>query len=243
MPFLTYPLALIALVGIPVLVGIYFLRNRFREQPVSSLMLWAFAARVREGGTRVRRMVMPLVFFLEMLALLLLVLAAVDVRWPLSRSRWPVFVVLDDSVSMLAGAGRETPRERAAREVQRLARGGKRPFRFILAGKNPRVLETHGSGVSEALRGWTCASASACLERATTLACELGGPRSSILVLTDHQPPGGLSEGAKVRWLAFGKPLPNAGIVAAARTPTDKKDRAFLEVAAFAPDPVRTVLV
>ena len=77
---LTYPLALLGLAGVPLLVGIYLLRNRFRRQPVSSLMLWLDAREVRQGGTRIRRLQTPLLFLLELLAILLLVLAAAEPR-------------------------------------------------------------------------------------------------------------------------------------------------------------------
>jgi hypothetical protein len=38
-PFLTYPLAMIALASVPALAAIYILRNRFRRRQVSSLLL------------------------------------------------------------------------------------------------------------------------------------------------------------------------------------------------------------
>ena len=39
-PLFTTPLALWGLLAIPALLAIYWLRNRFRRHPVSSLMLW-----------------------------------------------------------------------------------------------------------------------------------------------------------------------------------------------------------
>ena len=40
MPTLTYPLAWLAAISLPLLAAIYFLRHRFRNQAVSSLLLW-----------------------------------------------------------------------------------------------------------------------------------------------------------------------------------------------------------
>ena len=51
MPFLTYPLALLAAAALPALAAIYILRNRYRRREVSSLMLWQFAVLSREGIT------------------------------------------------------------------------------------------------------------------------------------------------------------------------------------------------
>ena len=75
-PFLAYPLALLALASLPTLAAIYFLRNRFRRRQVSSLVLWQFHAQAKEGGVKVHRPHLPLLFFLELLALALLVIAA-----------------------------------------------------------------------------------------------------------------------------------------------------------------------
>ena len=64
-PFLAYPLALIALASLPALAAIYILRNRFRRRQVSSLLLWRFRVLSQEGGTRVNRIQLPLLFFLK----------------------------------------------------------------------------------------------------------------------------------------------------------------------------------
>src|SRR4051812_23213307 len=100
-PLLTTPVALWGLLAIPALVAIYWLRNRFRRHPVSSLMLWIDPRQPRSGGTRLHRLQTPLLFLLELLALLLLVLAAAEPRVPLAQGSPPWVVVLDDSYSML----------------------------------------------------------------------------------------------------------------------------------------------
>ncbi|HEV2319102.1 MAG TPA: BatA domain-containing protein, partial [Verrucomicrobiae bacterium] len=84
-PLLTYPLALIALATIPALAAIYILRNRFRRRQVSSLVLWRFHVQSKSGGAKIHRLQLPLLFFLELLALLLLVAAATGPRWKLPQ--------------------------------------------------------------------------------------------------------------------------------------------------------------
>lgn len=245
-PFLTYPLALLAALAIPVLVAVYFFRTRFRRHPVSSLMLWNQVARPREGGSRVRRLTVPLSFFLELLALLFLVIAATDPRWASGGSRKPLIVVLDDSVSMQARAPDGTPREHALREIRNLCR---RPdtglVRFIIAGKTPRVTDSmkpDSPAVAETLKQWTCFSPASCLDRALSLACEIGQGRSRIAVLTDHRPPAGSFTGDRALWKAFGDPSANAGIVNAARTSGETKDRCMLEIAQYGRRPADVVL-
>src|SRR5438270_1262579 len=118
LPLITYPLALIGLAAVPALVAIYLLRNRFRRRPVSSLMLWREAREAREGGTRVRRLFLPLVFFLELVALALLALAAADPQVRMTQGTRPLVVVLDDSFSMTAG-GDDSPRNRALEALRK----------------------------------------------------------------------------------------------------------------------------
>src|ERR1700729_1288665 len=101
-PFLTYPLALIALATVPALAAIYILRNRFRRRQVSSLVLWNFHVQSKAGGAKIHRLQLPLLFFLELLALILLVAAATGPHWKLPQSSRPLIVVLDDSFSMRA---------------------------------------------------------------------------------------------------------------------------------------------
>jgi hypothetical protein len=84
-PFLTYPLALLALASLPALAAIYLLRNRFRKRTVSSLLLWNFQVPSKSGGAKVHRLQLPLLFFLELLALALLALAAAGPHWKLPQ--------------------------------------------------------------------------------------------------------------------------------------------------------------
>src|SRR5436853_7801263 len=118
-PFLTYPLAMLALASLPALAAIYILRNRFRRRQVSSLMLWQFRIQSKEGGSRVHRLQLPLLFFLELLALLLLVTAATGPHWKLAQATRPLVVVLDDSFSMRAVSDGVSARERARQALQK----------------------------------------------------------------------------------------------------------------------------
>ena len=88
-PFLTYPLALMALAAVPALTAIYLLRNRFRRRQVSSLVLWQFQVQSKAGGAKINRLQLPLLFFLELAALILLVVAATGPQWKLPQSAPP----------------------------------------------------------------------------------------------------------------------------------------------------------
>jgi hypothetical protein len=234
-PLLTYPLALIGLAAVPVLVAIYLLRNRFRRRPVSSLMLWREAREAREGGTRLRRLYLPLVFFLELVALVLLALAATDPQVRMTQGARPLVVVLDDSFSMTAG-GDDSPRNRALEALRReLRRNPPYSVRFILAGDQPQVLGEAVRSRSEALvvaETWRCRSSSARLDEAIALGGEVGGELALLLVLTDHAPPPNtVADRGRLRWWSFGRPRGNVAIVTASRTNRDGVDRCLLEVA------------
>ena len=103
MPVFTTPLALYGLLALPALAAIYLLRNRYRPQTVSSLLLWLDPHEQREGGPRIDRLQTPLLFLIELLILALLALAAARPYVPISGGGRPLVVVLDDSFSMLAG--------------------------------------------------------------------------------------------------------------------------------------------
>src|SRR4051812_24044055 len=121
-PFLTYPLALIAMASLPALAAIYILRHRFRRKQVSSLMLWRFRVQSKEGGAKINRLQLPLLFFLELLALVLLVVAATGPHWKLAQSTRPLIVVLDDSFSMRSISGNSSAQARAREALQKMFR-------------------------------------------------------------------------------------------------------------------------
>jgi hypothetical protein len=234
----TTPLALFGLLALPALVVVYWLRRRYRPLVVSSLLLWREPHRPQEGGTRFARLQTPLLFFVELLILSLLTLAAAGPRLPLARSGRPLAVVLDDSFSMRAG-GSDSSRARAAAFLaDELRRRTPSSLVLILAGERPRTLAelTSGDDMAEKLRGWTCRAPTARLDEAAAFAAELAGPEGRVLVLTDHPPPTP-QEGGRVEWCAFGKRRPNLAVVAAARTVAEDGARCLLEIANLSDQP------
>src|SRR5215470_13367773 len=121
MPVFTFSIAFIALLAAPALVAIYWLRNQSRERQVSSLLLWLDEKQMWDGGRRIHRLQTPLLFFLELIALILLAISAAGPMMRAGDRGRPLIIVLDDSFSMLAGAGRNDmtagARARAAREI------------------------------------------------------------------------------------------------------------------------------
>lgn len=244
MPLFVAPLALIALAALPALAAIYWLRNRYRRQVVSSLILWVDQRQPREGGMRLQRVQTPLLFFLEILVLALLAMGAADPHLPLRDVRRPIVVVLDDSFSMTAGNPQSARDRAAAALLNELESSGEFSATLIAAGPEPVVLAQQLSQISlvrEALDQWQPHSESSAIGRAVALATETGGPRARVLVLTDEEPDQPPQPGL-VRWWAFGKPLPNIAITNAVRSAGETGDRALLEVTNLSDQPARTVL-
>ena len=236
-PFLAYPLALLGLASLPALAAIYILRSRFRRQPVSSLVLWRFHVQSKSGGAKIHRLQLPLLFFLELLGLLLLVVAAAGPHWQLPQSTRPLIVVLDDSFSMRAVRDHVSAQTRAADFLEQLFRRQPPPStRFILAGTQPRLLGASVRSWPEAaqlLPQWKCWSPGAAIDSAIALAAEFGRQQANILVLTDHKPAGEKISNPRLEWRAFGAPLDNLAIINASRTAFGGQDRCLLEIANF----------
>ncbi|GIX50256.1 MAG: hypothetical protein KatS3mg132_450 [Limisphaera sp.] len=247
MLLLLHPLALIGLATVPLLVLVYVLRNRFRPRTVSSLMLWRLPVQPRSVGARREKLRLPWLFWLELLTLVLLVLAAAGPEAGIGQGGRPWVVVLDDSVSMRARSDHGTARDRAVALLEAQLRERKPSLvRFILAGVTPRMLEGTGAGLRDIrsrLEGWSCAAPAADLERAIGLAAEWARNRADVVVLTDHAPPDGMQPGEGVLWYAVGQRRVNAGFVGAARTAAGDRDRCFVEILNGAADAHRTELI
>jgi hypothetical protein len=246
-PVFTYPLAFFGFLAVPALVAIYLLRNRFRRHPVSSLMLWLDDRPPREGGTRVRRLQTPLLFLLELLAVVLMVLTAADPQVRAGQGVRPLVVVLDDSFSMLAG-GADSPRAKGEQALRdELRRRMPYSVRFVLAGERPQVLGEQVRSAGEALDlldGWRCRAPSSALAEALALGADLGGELALLLVVTDGAPePGVVPEKGRLAWWAFGRPRGNVALVNASRTTRDGSDRCLFEIVNLSADPAARTLV
>jgi hypothetical protein len=232
MPVFTFPLAFIALLAVPALVAIYWLRNRAKERRVSSLLFWLDEKQKWEGGRRIHRLQAPLLFFLELLTILLLVMAAAGPMMRAGEGGRPLVVALDDSFSMLAGND-DSAKNRAMRAIESELRSNRyEPVSFVLAGESPQLLGEATDNAEQAiklLQNWKCSSPEAKLEEAVAFAFELGGSRARVLAVTDHSPPQELSD-SRLQWWSFGSARQNFAFINATRSQRDDEDRVLLEI-------------
>ena len=243
-----WPWAFFGLLALPALAAIYWLRQRARRRPVSSLLLWRDAPVARASGRRFERFEGGRTFLLELLVLALLVLAAAGPRLPAREARRPLVAVLDDSLSMRAvsAAGAPTARQAAADALLRELENGRHgAVTLVAAGERPRVLGDAGTvddatgDVAERLTRWRAMSHAADLASAVALASDLGGGRARLLVLSDRPPEEPPASGRLV-WWAFGRAAPNLAVVGAMRGSGGNDaatDGCLVEVANYSPRP------
>jgi hypothetical protein len=239
----TTPWALAGLAAVPVLVAIYWLRFRYRPRPVSTLLFWRDIPELRDAGVRWQKLHLPWLFFLELLALVTIVGAALGVHLLMPQSVRPLVVILDDSLSMQAG--QPSARAEAERQLRELLRHRRfASVRLLLAGTTPQwlgpaVTELHA--LDPMLEQWQCWQPMASLERALATAREWGGTETLVLVLTDT-PPAVPVEAGWLQWWACGSPKQNVAIIHAVRTVGKDRDRLVLELANYSAEPTSTVL-
>ena len=251
-PTFTLPLGFLALLAVPILVGIYLLRTRSRRYPVSNLMLWVNQKQARQGGLRVERLQTPLLFLLELLALIFLALAIAEPIIRTSKSQIPLIVVLDDSFSMLAGV-EDSSKSRSITALDELLKpDGFNPLakprygiRYVLAGTEPQLLNEVAKSTGEAiaeLERWRCLSPSADLETAISFAAALGDSKALMLIVTDG-PPAHPLESDSIQWWGFGSPQPNVAFVNATRNPSESGERCLFEITNLSGSARKTELV
>ncbi|MGK2858903.1 MAG: vWA domain-containing protein [Thermoanaerobaculia bacterium] len=231
-----WPVALAAAaVAIPAIFAIYFLRSRLKTIEVAGLFLWTDAPRTKEGGRRLRRLTTPLLFFLELLALILLTIAAARPFGPRAGDARPLVLVVDDSFSMQAGED-ASPRARAIDWLRTGLEGDAvSSVRVVLAGETPTLAGAEAGSLAAArpaLDTWSCGSPSGDLEKAIAFALETGGARARVLVITDHAPATPPASG-RVVWKSFGDARANAAFIAAARSSSEGGEKLLFEVKNF----------
>lgn len=239
---LAWPWALFGLVSLPLLVALYFLRRRSRPLTVPSLLLWRHLDSEKAAGRRRERLQRSRFLPLEILILLLLMLAAAGPWWMRDTDRRPLYVVLDDSFSMLAGGDGSARRLGVDALQDLLAEGRHEPVHWILAGHRARRLDGGEDGDNTSVPAqWRGSDARSSLQEAIALAVDLGEPKDHILVVTDH-PPARPPEDPRVRWWALGEPRDNVALVGLSRRPAGEVDHLLVEVSHFGSRPIETTL-
>lgn len=194
---------------LPVMVLLYFKRKQFVEYRVSCMDFWEEALREQQGF-RVSRIERYLPLALQLMAGLLLVLAAAGPVWVSLPAGERVVLALDCSLSMKALEGDASRFELAREEARRIIRGLPDGSAVTLALLSDGVREqVAGAAKKEALGALEKVE---CTSRPLDLAFALDyikGCSSPVIAVTDKDLPPGL------RAVRVGGELDNAGILRA----------------------------
>lgn len=189
------PNALWLLLTLPLIVILFLVRERKREQVVSALFLWSEAQLL---ARRQRRVSPTLLLLLQLLFAALLALALAQPR--LNRAGTPPRVfVIDASASMgavaTAGAGTRTRLAQAVLQAQTLLRGAGE-VAVVRAGLGTRVVQPltgDHARVRQALTALEAADAEAAVGEALSLARTLV-PDAELHLFSDQAKPPGFAE-------------------------------------------------
>ena len=242
MPFAT-PLALLGLLFVPLIVGMYLLRLRRPSTVVSSTLLWTRLVADVEANAPWQRLRRSLLLLLQLLLVIALALLAARpfLERPAGLAR-DIVLVVDASASMaatdVAPSRLDAAKDAAVAALRDLPAGGK--VSVIVAGRTARVVATGSTDMSRvrnAIDGIEPTTAAGDVADALALASALAAQSgdAEILVATDAalaQVPTTRLD-APVRVLQVGRERRNQAIVALAiRTaPSGLTKSAFISVA------------
>ncbi|WP_033541328.1 vWA domain-containing protein [Planococcus sp. CAU13] len=122
------------------LVLYYFYRKKYRDQPVSSILYWRQLMKEMQASPYLKKLQHHLLFYLQLAALLLLVLALLGPYVKSESLDGGEFIfIIDTSASMLAGTPSQLEQQKEEmKELAAKAQG--KPVTIINAGATPEIL-------------------------------------------------------------------------------------------------------
>ncbi len=245
------PLGLLALLALPIIVLLHFLRERRRRVPTPSLLLWANLPR-RVEGERSRRLPLTLLLLLHLLiaALLGVALGGPQIAGALTPDARHTAIILDTSTSMAAvdgGASRFEQARQRARAIVASASPGDR-ITLIAAGPRAQIVASGDDPflITAALGRLQPGGVGMALDEALTLAEAALDPQFSrrIVVLTDGALPPQPARDVLVplEWQTIGSNIPNRAIIAFASRPWGGRLQVYVRVANYEAAPFNGTL-
>ncbi len=127
-----YPLGLIGLIGIPILILIYIIKNRYTEQTIASTYLWTLSERFLKRRNPISKLTSIISLILQILLVLVLSLALAHPVITLPGQAHEYCFVLDGSGSMNMEQDGVTRFERAKEEIGEIVNEAKEGSVFSL---------------------------------------------------------------------------------------------------------------
>lgn len=223
----------------PVIVLLYyFFRKKYTDQPVSSTLFWSEIMQETRVSPYLKHLQKNALLYLQLLALLLLVLALINPYMKKSTivGAQTIFIV-DTSATMLAGKEQSTF-DAHKKEMQSLVEQlNGRPVTLITTGNSPQAVlqqETNVKTIEQTIQDLHVTYETAQINKALDVAqAFVGDSQTSIYVFTDALDKKQLPmEKESVKWLVHGsaKDLTNVAITRFAATTDGKSTMALVQL-------------
>lgn len=223
----------------PVIVLLYyFFRKKYTDQPVSSTLFWSEIMQETRVSPYLKHLQKNALLYLQLLALLLLVLALINPYMKKSTivGAQTIFIV-DTSATMLAGKEQSTF-DAHKKEMQSLVEQlDGRPVTLITTGNAPQAVlqqETNVKTIEKTIQDLHVTYETAQMNKALDVAqAFVGDSQTSIYVFTDALDKKQLPmEKESVKWLVHGsaKDLTNVAITRFAATTDGKSTMALVQL-------------
>ena len=136
------PLGFLALIGIPLIVLMYILKQKFQKHEVSSIMLWKKVLEQSEGQKWRQKLRQNLLMILQIFSVLLVALALANPFILAQAQREDYVLVLDASLSMQATDESPTRFEKAKVDINKLIENtpNNTGFSLVVLNDSPSVL-------------------------------------------------------------------------------------------------------
>ncbi len=213
------PWGLLGLLGVPVLVLIYFLRRKAKVEVVTTLFLLKRLRRESKGGRRFEKLERSIPFWLQLLAVLLLTWILSKPKFGNERAMQQVAVIVDSSASMLGC--RNQFGERLGTALREVAAEADHSVFYVLDHDARRSRMYQGENIDELLmvmEGWDPKDGARDPRQAIRIGRSLVGPGGRVIYVTDHAG-GDLPLGCER--LAVGSGLANCGFTGVEVTRSD----------------------
>ncbi|MCQ2772050.1 MAG: VWA domain-containing protein [Bacilli bacterium] len=130
--YFMFPLGLLGLIGIPVIIIIYIIKNRYTEQTVSSTYIWDVAERFLKNKKPISKLKGLLSLILQLLAVTVISLVIAHPVFVLKNAAKDFCFVLDGSGSMSIKVGDQTRFEKGRNEIKNIINSSSDGSRYTL---------------------------------------------------------------------------------------------------------------
>ena len=137
-----YPIGLLGLIGIPILIIIYLIKNRYTEQTIASTYLWRLSERFLKKRNPLSKITGIISLILQLLLVTVLSFAIAHPQITLPGKAHEYCFILDGSASMNMEIDGETRFERAKNEISKIIDDAKdgSTFTVVLVGDTTEIL-------------------------------------------------------------------------------------------------------